>query len=79
MQLCPQASRIDVSLAPRDGVLLLSIRDDGVGGADSRHGSGLVGLHDRIEALGGTIRIESPPGAGTLLVVALPLEVEPAG
>jgi signal transduction histidine kinase len=74
-----QASRIDVSLAPRDGVLLLSIRDDGVGGADSRHGSGLVGLHDRIEALGGTIRIESPPGAGTLLVVALPLEVEPAG
>jgi hypothetical protein len=74
-----QASRIDVSLAPRDGVLLLSIRDDGVGGADSRHGSGLVGLHDRVEALGGTIRIESPPGAGTLLVVALPLEVEPAG
>jgi PAS domain S-box-containing protein len=74
-----QASRIDVSLAPRDGVLLLSIRDDGVGGADSGQGSGLVGLHDRVEALGGTIRIESPPGAGTLLVVALPLEVEPAG
>lgn len=73
-----QASRIDVSLAPRDGVLLLSIRDDGVGGADSGQGSGLVGLHDRVEALGGTIRIESPPGAGTLLVVALPLEVEPA-
>jgi PAS domain S-box-containing protein len=74
-----QASRIDVSLAPRDGVLLLSIRDDGVGGADSGQGSGLVGLHDRVEALGGTIRIESPPGAGTLLVVALPLEIEPAG
>jgi PAS domain S-box-containing protein len=74
-----QASRIDVSVAPRNGRLLLSIRDDGVGGADSGHGSGLVGLHDRVEALGGTIRIESPPGAGTLLVVALPLEVEPAG
>ena len=74
-----RASRIDVSLAPRDGGLLLSIRDDGVGGADSGQGSGLVGLHDRVEALGGTIRIESPPGAGTLLVVALPLEVEPAG
>jgi PAS domain S-box-containing protein len=74
-----QASRIDVSLAPRDGVLLLSIRDDGVGGADSSQGSGLVGLHDRVEALGGTIRIESPPGVGTLLVVALPFEVEPAG
>jgi signal transduction histidine kinase len=74
-----QASRINVSLAAGDGALLLSIRDDGVGGANSRHGSGLVGLHDRVEALGGTIRIESPPGAGTLLVVALPLEVEPAG
>ena len=72
-------SRIDVSLAPRNGGLLLSIRDDGVGGADSAQGSGLVGLHDRVEALGGTIRIESPPGAGTLLVVALPLEVERAG
>jgi signal transduction histidine kinase len=70
-----QATRIDLSLAPRDGGLLLSIRDDGVGGADSGRGSGLVGLHDRVEALGGTIRIESPPGAGTLLVAALPLEV----
>jgi PAS domain S-box-containing protein len=72
------ASRMDVSLASRDGCLLLSIRDDGVGGADSDQGSGLVGLHDRVEALGGTIRIESPPGAGTLIVVNLPLEVEPA-
>jgi PAS domain S-box-containing protein len=73
-----QASRIDVSLAPSDGRLLLSIRDDGVGGANSGQGSGLVGLHDRVEALGGTIRIESPHGAGTLIVVALPLAVEPA-
>jgi PAS domain S-box-containing protein len=73
-----RASRIDVSLAPRDGGLLLSIRDNGVGGADSGQGSGLVGLHDRVEALGGTLRIESPRGAGTLLVVALPFEVEPA-
>jgi PAS domain S-box-containing protein len=70
-----QASRIDLSLAPRDGGLLLSIRDDGIGGADSGQGSGLVGLHDRVEALGGTIRIDSPPGAGTLLVAALPLQV----
>jgi signal transduction histidine kinase len=73
-----QASRIDVALTPRDDSLVLSIRDDGVGGAHSARGSGLIGLHDRVEALGGTIRIESPPGAGTLLVVALPLEVEPA-
>jgi signal transduction histidine kinase len=74
-----QASRIDISLAPRDGVLLLSIHDDGVGGADPSTGTGLVGLRDRVEALGGTITIESPPGAGTLLVVALPLESEQTG
>jgi signal transduction histidine kinase len=74
-----QASRIDVSLALRDDGLLLSIRDDGVGGAHFGQGSGLVGLRDRVDALGGTIRIESPPGAGTLLVVALPLEVEQTG
>jgi PAS domain S-box-containing protein len=73
-----QASRIEVSLAPCDGILLLSIRDDGVGGADAARGSGLVGLIDRVEALGGTIDIESAPGEGTSLVVGLPLEVEPA-
>ena len=74
-----QASAIDVSLAQRNGSLLLSICDDGVGGADPGHGSGLVGLHDRVEALGGTIRIDSPPGGGTSLVVILPAEVEAAG
>jgi PAS domain S-box-containing protein len=73
-----QASRIDVSLAPRNDSLVLSIRDDGVGGAIAGQGSGLIGLRDRVDALGGTIRIESPPGGGTLLVVTLPLEVEPA-
>ena len=72
-----QASRIEVSLATRHGSLVLSIRDDGVGGADSGQGSGLVGLQDRVEALGGTIRIDSPPGGGTSLVVTLPLDVEP--
>ncbi|MDT4943383.1 MAG: hypothetical protein QOH14_116 [Pseudonocardiales bacterium] len=74
-----QASGIEVSLALRDGGLLLSIRDDGVGGADSGRGSGLVGLHDRVEALGGTIRIDSPAGRGTSLVVTLPLDVEQEG
>ena len=74
-----RASVVHVDVDTEDSVVQLTVRDDGVGGADARHGSGLVGLHDRVEALGGTIRIESPPGAGTLLVVALPLEVEPAG
>ncbi|MDX6339361.1 MAG: hypothetical protein QOG05_6701 [Streptosporangiaceae bacterium] len=74
-----QAACLEVSLATRNGSLLLSIRDDGVGGADSGQGSGLVGLRDRVEALGGTVRIDSPPGGGTSLVVTLPLDVEPTG
>jgi hypothetical protein len=49
-----QASRVDVSLATRNRSLLLSIRDNGVGGADPARGSGLVGLTDRVEALGGS-------------------------
>jgi signal transduction histidine kinase len=53
--------------------LRLSIRDDGVGGADPVRGSGLIGLKDRVEAIGGTFRVESPIAAGTSLFVALPL------
>jgi PAS domain S-box-containing protein len=74
-----QASHMEVSLATRNGSLVLSIRDDGVGGADAGQGSGLVGLQDRVEALGGTIRIDSPPGCGTSLLVTLPLDVESKG
>jgi glucose-6-phosphate-specific signal transduction histidine kinase len=54
--------------------LELWIRDDGVGGADPTRGSGIVGLTDRIEALGGTIAVASPPGEGTSVMLALPLE-----
>jgi signal transduction histidine kinase len=71
-----KASRIDVSLEQRDGRLLLSVRDDGVGGADSACGSGLVGLTDRVEALGGSIRIYSRPGKGTEITAELPLELD---
>jgi PAS domain S-box-containing protein len=70
-----QASRVEVSLAPRNGRLLLSIRDDGVGGADPARGSGLVGLTDRVEALGGSIRVRSRPGDGTHITADLPLEL----
>jgi PAS domain S-box-containing protein len=76
------ASRIDVLLEQRDGRLLLSVRDDGVGGADAARGSGLVGLTDRVEALGGSIRVSSRPGKGTQIAVELPVELElpqPAG
>ena len=69
-----QASRIDISLERRATGLLLEIRDDGVGGADLNGGSGLLGLSDRVEALGGSIRIQSQPGNGTSITVELPLE-----
>jgi signal transduction histidine kinase len=71
-----EASRIDLSLARRDGSLVLSVRDDGVGGADAGRGSGLVGLTDRVEALGGSIRVSSRPGEGTQIQAELPLELE---
>ena len=71
-----QASRIDLSLSESDGSLELSVRDDGVGGADAARGSGLVGLTDRVEALGGSIRVDSLPGKGTKITAELPLELE---
>jgi hypothetical protein len=67
------ASRIDVSLERRHGNLLLSVCDDGVGGADAARGSGIVGLNDRVEALGGRFALESPPGRGTTISVELPI------
>jgi PAS domain S-box-containing protein len=71
-----RASRIDVSLATRAKTLELSIRDDGVGGADPTSGSGLVGLVDRVEALGGSIRVRSYAGQGTHITAELPLELD---
>jgi signal transduction histidine kinase len=71
-----RASRVDVSLEQRDGRLLLCVRDDGVGGADTARGSGLLGLMDRVEALGGSIRISSRPGEGTQIAVELPVALQ---
>ncbi len=71
-----QASHVEISVATRQGSLLLSIRDDGIGGADPARGSGLAGLTDRVEALGGSIRVHSAAGAGTHITVDLPLEYE---
>jgi signal transduction histidine kinase len=67
------ATVVEVSIGRYDGRLEVSIRDDGRGGADAGKGSGLVGLTDRVEALGGTIAIASAPGAGTAIEVELPL------
>jgi PAS domain S-box-containing protein len=73
-----QASRAQVRVEARDDTLEVTIRDDGVGGADPAGGSGLIGLADRVEALGGTLDISSPRGEGTSLHVSLPLGT-PAG
>jgi signal transduction histidine kinase len=67
------ASLARVVIATSTGALRLSIRDDGVGGADPARGSGLIGLKDRVEAVGGTFRIDSPTDVGTSLFVDLPL------
>jgi signal transduction histidine kinase len=67
------ASTAQVTLEARDDVLALSIRDDGRGGADAGRGSGLIGLADRVDALGGTIDVTSPIGEGTSIRVTLPI------
>jgi signal transduction histidine kinase len=67
------ASVAHVRLEVRDQILHLAIRDDGDGGADPERGSGLLGLTDRVEALGGTLAVSSPSGEGTSLAVQLPL------
>ena len=71
-----RASVVRVAVEERDDSLRLSIRDDGVGGADPARGSGLVGLKDRAEALGGSLEVSSPPGQGTLIEVRLPLRLQ---
>jgi signal transduction histidine kinase len=68
-----QASHASVRLETGDGVLTVEVADDGTGGADPAGGSGLRGLADRVEALGGRLRIDSPPGRGTRLTAQLPL------
>jgi signal transduction histidine kinase len=67
------ASRVDIGVRESDGLLLITVRDDGAGGARFVPGSGLVGLNDRVEALGGRLTVESPHDAGTTLKVEVPL------
>jgi signal transduction histidine kinase len=73
------ASVVRVSLDAPDvpnASVRLTIRDDGTGGADPGRGSGLMGLNDRVEALGGTLQVTSPTGSGTTLHVEIPLDRE---
>jgi signal transduction histidine kinase len=71
-----QASVVHVEVDARDTTLRLAIRDDGIGGANPAQGSGLVGLSDRIEALGGRLRVTSPAGSGTTLLIRIPFDGE---
>ena len=68
-----RASEVKVRARVTDTSLDLLVADDGIGGADSGKGSGLIGLKDRIEALGGNLRVASPPGGGTTLNITIPL------
>jgi signal transduction histidine kinase len=67
------ASRVSVFVTTGDGRVRVVIEDDGLGGADPTRGTGLRGLAERVEALGGTLQVESPAGGGTRLAAEIPL------
>jgi signal transduction histidine kinase len=67
------AAHVAVAVTSGDGRVRVEIADDGVGGADPAHGSGLRGLADRVETFGGTLQVESTPGHGTRLAAEIPL------
>jgi signal transduction histidine kinase len=67
------ASRVSISVTSNNGWVRIEIEDDGRGGADPARGTGLRGLADRVEALGGTLQLESRTGAGTRLAAEIPL------
>jgi len=67
-----QATSASVRVTRVGDRAVIEIADDGIGGADATRGSGLRGLHDRVEALGGTLRVVSPAGGGTVVVAELP-------
>jgi PAS domain S-box-containing protein len=69
-----QASAVEVTVERMNGMAVVEVSDDGVGGADPLRGSGLRGLADRVAALSGQLDVESPPGAGTRVRAEIPLE-----
>jgi signal transduction histidine kinase len=68
-----QADSARISAVVDDGVLRLEVRDDGIGGATPDGSSGLVGLRDRAAAMNGELRVDSPPGGGTVVSATLPI------
>ena len=71
-----QASEVTVFARRADDRLQISVQDDGIGGAEMSNGSGLIGLKDRVESLGGNLRLRSPRGGGTSLHVTIPLNAD---
>jgi signal transduction histidine kinase len=67
-----QASRVEIRVSRSDGLAFIEVADDGVGGAEATSGSGLRGLADRVEALGGRLRVVSPAGGGTVIAAEMP-------
>jgi signal transduction histidine kinase len=70
-----QAERAAVRTSVADGALRVEVADDGVGGADP-NGHGLVGMADRVTALGGRLEIDTPPAGGTRITATFPFRVE---
>jgi signal transduction histidine kinase len=68
-----RASAVQIELAEDDAMVRLTVSDDGIGGADPAQGSGLIGLRDRIEAVGGTLEVTSPTAGGTTLLIKIPV------
>ena len=68
-----EASVVHIDVEEAGDVIRLAVRDDGIGGADPARGSGLVGLKDRVAAVGGTLIVRSRPGGGTTLLAELPI------
>jgi signal transduction histidine kinase len=71
-----RANRIEVGVRIEGDRLIVTVVDDGIGGADPDRGSGMIGLSDRLQALGGELSFQSPPGEGTSLRATLPIAVE---
>ena len=67
------AQHVRLTAREEDGAIVLTVADDGRGGAEQRNGSGLVGLADRLAALGGSLSVQSPAGGGTTVVARIPV------
>ncbi len=69
-----RATTVGLTVARQNGTLVVTVTDDGIGGAAPSRGSGLTGLADRVAALGGTLHVDSAPGAGTTIIAEVPCE-----